>query len=74
MQLWVVIVYLQHNVVVLAVRASNGDSFAIRKDEILFVNKIQVLHIWHKICQCINSLLPNDTIWHHDLCELSISL
>ncbi len=22
----------------------------------------------------INSLLPNDTIWCHDLCELSISL
>ncbi len=21
-----------------------------------------------------NSLLPNDAIWHHDLCELSISL
>ncbi len=25
-------------------------------------------------CICINSLLPNDAIWCHDLCALSISL
>ncbi len=27
-----------------------------------------------KVPSCVNSLLPNDAIWRHDLCELSISL
>ncbi len=29
---------------------------------------------WKLCAATVNSLLPNVAIWHHDLCELSISL